>query len=761
MPDTNRSLNSEATPSKGSWWIFFAGLLIFIIFQTGLILEAQLARVHPPETDDAYCYIYNAIQLSQGFKYNAPAQKDFQSQEKPEPGDSVDRQNLKWELHHSLFFTHYILHSAFLLLISFISGVSLEIAYRISAVLGSLLIAGAISYFLLTITDRISAGLALASMAIIVFPMQGIHQVAPTNMCMALGLILLSIVLRNDGKCKWVLFGFSLILLFLHRSGVIYAALGVFISAILRYREERIKQIILDLLPTVILIGIVVIIMFIYPLYFFRLSSMSAPPNTNYFKEVWYNLIELFKLMGQWVLSHGVVLGPKPIKNIIVNYWISFLGLQLLGLVIFVAPWITEERHKTTYRYFRWISSLIGTIILLPTLSIIILILILRTGWLYPPQGKKFYFYLTFFIFLFLLFPSIFHVMYIAEPGHPIIRADLTNRLWVPFAVVLVALFARGLWVIFQQIRSRSHDFLPSNIQHSKILKQRLQTKYLWAALVLFLLVGYTPHLVEAYDYREMIKYYMIVRQNVTFNQDQVNYVIENTSPHDIIVYDDTLIRHYILCHGGLSRRAIYLPLQPLPDKFKINPASKIYKIGWNPFLFVQHYEAVRDVHYPLVIPGYSTLKLNLDPQFQPEYLQILPGSTDKRRESSKIRIIRQSAAGVIEQKDLQFSRDNWQGFPLKPVRGGSLIIKNLEPSAPFLLGGLRFDRQQENNFLWPWEGVDKVILNNEQRKLRRSALMPRKEKIKGIIYDLEVIQDFGSTVLWRLWPENRKKSRG
>jgi hypothetical protein len=67
VPASKVSLNSDATPTAGSWWIFLAGLVIFILFQTGLVLEVQLLRVLPPEADDAYCYIYNAIQLSEGF----------------------------------------------------------------------------------------------------------------------------------------------------------------------------------------------------------------------------------------------------------------------------------------------------------------------------------------------------------------------------------------------------------------------------------------------------------------------------------------------------------------------------------------------------------------------------------------------------------------------------------------------------------------------------------------------------------------------
>ena len=754
MPSTKTSLNPDSPPTKASWRIFGVGLAIFILCQTGLVLDVQLSRVLPPEADDAYCYIYNAIQLRQGFNYSTPAMKDLRSQAQPEPGDSIDRQNLKWELHHSLFFTHYLLHSAILLVISWISGVSLETAYKISCVLGSLLIAGAISFFLLTITDRLSAGLALGSLALTMFPMQGIHYVVPTNLSMALGLILLCLVLRTGGQVKWSLFFLSIVCLLIHRTGVIYAVLGVFTSILWRYKENK-RKLFLDLFPTLVIIGFFVLITFIFPLPIFHLSPMAHPPDTNYLKEVWYNAIELFKLFGQWFLHHGVIMGPQQIQNMIASHWLLFLGLQLLGLALFITPWFVKKRYGKNSQIFRWILSISGALILLPSFSVIVILIVLRAGWLYPPQEKKNYLYYVFFLFLFLLVLSLLHVMYIAEPGHPILRADLTNRLWVPFALVLAAIFARGLWWVIQQIITESYNFVPQNLQKHEFLGRVMKPQYLWLVLVIFFVAGYLPGLVQAYDIRENIKYFMVVRQNVVFDQDQINSVLEKNGPQNFMIYDDTLIRHYILSHGGLERRAIYLPLLPLPESFQISPETPKYEIGWNPFLAVQHYENVRDVQYPLIIPGGSTLKLSLDPQFQPEELQILPGSQPRQGTSSRLSVIRRGATGATEQKDIHLSGNDWQSFPLQPLRGGSLLLVNLDPDKPLLVGGLNFSGQ--HTFLWPWQGVEKVILIDVQRHLQRSALLPKQVKIKGINYELEVLQDSGSTVLWRLRPEDQK----
>jgi hypothetical protein len=748
--------SSDSSPSPYSWWIFLAGLVLFLVFQTGLVLEVQLSRVLPPEAKDAYRYIYNAVQLREGFDYNTPALNDFRLQAQKEPGDSVDRQNLKWDLYYSLFFTHYPLHSAILLAISWLAEVSLGVAYKITAILGSFLIAGAIAFFLLTITDRVSAGLALASMALTMFPMQGIHYVVPTNISMAIGLILFTVVLRTGGKSKWLLFALSLIVLFMHRMGILYAGLGVSAALYLRYKEDSVKQIFFDLLPTLTIMGIYVFITYIFPLPMFRLGSMAKSADTSYLKEVVYNALDLFNQFGSWFLSHGVVMWPQPFSGLFANNLIAFLGVQIFGLCLLVAPWLVKKSpgENHTVNLIRWLFCLAGALIVLPIFSALILIVIVGAGWLYQPQEKRTSFHLAFVAYFFILFPSLLHVMYIAEPGHPIIRADLTNRLWVPFAVVLAAIFGRGLWWVFQEIRRGSYGFMPKSLQDQELLGKVLQPRYLWTVLVLFLVVGYAPHLVQAYQERANIKHFMLVRQNVKFNPEQIQWVFQHTSPQDIIVYDDDFIRHYYLCHGGLWRRALYLPLLPLPESFTFSPQDVKYEIGWNPYLSVQNYENVRDIADPLNIPGGSIYTLKFESDFAPHGLQILPGASPTGTGSARLRIIRKSASGVVKEEDVRLEGHNWQTFLLPPEKGGSLTLVNLEPSDPLFIAGLNFEAQPDHKFLWPWHGVVEVSLDDKCIHIKRTDFVPVETKIKGITYGRAVLQDTGSTVLWRLKAE-------
>jgi hypothetical protein len=747
----------SAIASLGSWWIFIAGLVIFLVFQTGLVLEVQLSRALPPEAKDAYRYIFSAVQLPRGFNSNTPALKDLRLQSKPEPGDSIYRKNLKWDNYHSLFFSHVLLHSALLQATSWILGVPLGTAYKIICVLGSIFIAGTISYFLLTITDRTSAGIALASLALTMFPIQGIHYVAPTNLDMAVGLILFSVVLRTGGKSKWLLFILTFILLFLHRMGIIYVGIAVLTTIFLRYKEDNIRKIILNLLPTIVITCIYIWITYIFSLPVFHLHPMATPSDTNYFKEVVFNGVALLKLLGEWFLNHGVVMGPQPLFYLFASNWMSFIGLQILGLGLLIFPWLLIKDQEQHHQVYRWLISLVGLFVLLPILSGLVLMIIVGAGLLYPPQGKKLSFYLALVVFFSLLFPATLHVMYIAEPGHPIIRADLINRLWVSTAVVLAAVFGRGLWWFFQEISSRSYDFLPKSLPNRERVKDILQPRYLWATLVLFLVIGYAPHLAQAYSKRANIKHFMIIRQNVTFVPEKIQWVFKHTSPQDIIVYDDDFIRHYYLCHGGLWRRAIYLPLLPLPKDFTFKPGDIKYEVGWNPYLAVQNYENARDIADPLSIPGGSIYTLKFYPDFQPAELKILPGSRPGGAGSTKLRIIRKSAQGAAKTEDFDFKGANWQTYPLLPEPGGSLTLINLEPDKPLFIAGLKFGGQPNQKFLWPWHGVREVTLQDKQIDITRHESVPVETRIKGITYTREVLQDTGSTVLWRLSAEKEK----
>ena len=110
------------------------------------------------------------------------------------------------------------------------------------------------------------------------------------------------------------------------------------------------------------------------------------------------------------------------------------------------------------------------------------------------------------------------------------------------------------------------------------------------------------------------------------------------------------------------------------------------FEVGWNPYLAIQSYKNVRAVQDPLIIPGGSVYTLTLENDFQPGKLQLLPGP--QKGGPAKLRLIRESAGGLVTTADLDLAGNTWQAFPLAPEPGGTLSLVNLEPAQPAALAG-------------------------------------------------------------------------
>ncbi len=349
-----------------------------------MVVEVELSRLLPPEAKDAYRYIYSAVQMREGFNYHTPALDDLRAQSVREPGDSVDRQNLKWDNYHSLFFTHYPLHSALLLVISVIGGVTLGTAYKIITVLGSLLDrrGDCLSppYHHRPGQRRSGPG----------FPGPGHLPHAGHSLCGAhqhqygrgADFICRGAAQRWP-RSKWPIFLLTTMVLFMHRAGIVYAGLGFLAVIFLRYKKEDIREIVVDLTPTLAVICLYVLITYIFPLPMFRLSPMARPPDTSYFKEVLANSGVLLQQFGQWFLMHGVATLPKQLQDLVIykfslptqamlrNNWLILLtGSQIVGLGLLILPWLVAGNRATNTRgyagssasavrcscspYFRW-----------------------------------------------------------------------------------------------------------------------------------------------------------------------------------------------------------------------------------------------------------------------------------------------------------------------------------------------------------------------------------------------------------------------
>ncbi len=205
------------------------GLSLFCYFQVGLVWEAHHRRALPPEPDDAYYYIFKTVQLRECFRQDCAALNDLRPQLTPSPGDSPSRAWKKWRLFHGFLVDYHPFYSLVLLLLSQVQGISLELAFWQLCLLGSLGLALTIAALLLTLTDVATAGVAMATLALTVFPGQGIHYIVPSNLTMGLGILMFVHLLRRDGRPGLLFYALNLGALGMHPTGLIYSGLGIMI----------------------------------------------------------------------------------------------------------------------------------------------------------------------------------------------------------------------------------------------------------------------------------------------------------------------------------------------------------------------------------------------------------------------------------------------------------------------------------------------------------------------------------------------------
>ena len=112
-------------------------------------------------------------------------------------------------------------------------GLDLLTAFKLVWSLGPLIFGLAIAYFLTGLFGAGAAGLALGLLAFKVFPDTGLHYVVPSNLAMALALIIWGRLVRRQGKAPWTLALGSLALAAMHPIGLIYAVMSVVLALVL------------------------------------------------------------------------------------------------------------------------------------------------------------------------------------------------------------------------------------------------------------------------------------------------------------------------------------------------------------------------------------------------------------------------------------------------------------------------------------------------------------------------------------------------
>jgi hypothetical protein len=229
----------HAPPRRG-WILLLLGLLVYIGVQGYLTVSPLQNWTLTPEVDDSLTYVLKTRQMLECFDQNCPALNDLRDQLTFNSGDPPDS-----EVYHQrvLAFSRVfpVYHPLFSVVLIGLSqfGLNLMEAYRFLWTLAPLIFGIAFAYWLTTIFGPGVAGVALILLAFKVFPDTGLHHLVPSNLTMALAVVLWGRLISCRGWAPWSLVLGSLVLVTMHLIGVIYAAMSVVLALLLAGREDR------------------------------------------------------------------------------------------------------------------------------------------------------------------------------------------------------------------------------------------------------------------------------------------------------------------------------------------------------------------------------------------------------------------------------------------------------------------------------------------------------------------------------------------
>jgi len=211
-----------------SWMVLLAGLALWIGLQGALVGVPLWTRALFPEVDDSLTYVVKTRQMEECPFQDCLALSDLR-EEFSVPTSSpevVKQRNLAISRIFPVY--HPLLSAVFLGLKAF--GLDLMMVYKLVWTIGPVLFGLAFAYLLSVLWGRTAAGLALGFLAFKVFPDTGLHYVVPSNIAMALAVILWAHIISRDGDAAWSMVLGSIVLVTMHPTGRIYAVISAVIA---------------------------------------------------------------------------------------------------------------------------------------------------------------------------------------------------------------------------------------------------------------------------------------------------------------------------------------------------------------------------------------------------------------------------------------------------------------------------------------------------------------------------------------------------
>lgn len=199
--------------SKKAWFICMAALFVFIQMQ--LVARPIQHRTLPVEVDDSLVYIWKAAQMNDCFFQDCAALKGIQEQFDSLKADgNYDLRNLRQE--RMFFHVYHPVHS--LLMVWFQSAdMSWEQAFNLFRLIASFFALLGIVFFVSVVFKDAVGGLLLLLLSTTLFPEQGLHMMAPSNLSVAIGFFLVAAIIRWGRRASWLIFLSTFMLVGFHQ----------------------------------------------------------------------------------------------------------------------------------------------------------------------------------------------------------------------------------------------------------------------------------------------------------------------------------------------------------------------------------------------------------------------------------------------------------------------------------------------------------------------------------------------------------------
>ena len=217
-----------------------------------------------PELDDTLTYVLKSRQMQECWSQNCPAINDLR-QQLPLPGATPAAAH-QLSLAFSRIFPVY--HPLFSLILLGMTkfGLGLMSAYQLLWRISPLIFGLAFLYLLVQLTEPAAAGIALALLAFKIYPDTGLHHLVPSNLTMALAVVVWARIISRQGWAPWTLALSSILLPAMHPVGVLYTIVSILLALVLAKPPERKK------------VGLVVGFMVLVITSIFLISSFDQRP---------------------------------------------------------------------------------------------------------------------------------------------------------------------------------------------------------------------------------------------------------------------------------------------------------------------------------------------------------------------------------------------------------------------------------------------------------------------------------------------------